>query len=127
MDPGPDFVWGQDEYDPGIMSRLMQSGEPAEHLTYLAIYLDLVRVPLPEWLLDHVDHHATSTGQHAGHATSTGQHAGHHHHHHHNKKKMTVVKQFGSLGKKFRKNLAKITHTGSFRSAKDTVDYARYV
>ena len=40
---------------------------------------------------------------------------------------MTVVKQFGSLGKKFRKNLAKITHTGSFRSAKDTVDYARYI
>ena len=51
----------------------------------------------------------------------------HHNHHHHTKKKMTVVKQFGSLGKKFRKNLAKITHTGSFRSAKDTVDYARYI
>ena len=62
VDPGPDFVWGQDEYDPGIMSRLMQSGEPAEHLTYLAIYLDLVRVPLPEWLLDHVDHNNHATG-----------------------------------------------------------------
>ena len=39
MDPGPDFVWGRDEYDPSVMSRLMQLGEPAEHLTYLAIYL----------------------------------------------------------------------------------------
>ena len=73
-----------------------------ENIWYLTIYLDLVRVPLPEWLLDQVDHTP------------------------HHKKKMTVAKQFGSLGKKFRKNLAKITLTGSFKS-KDTVDYSRYV
>ena len=115
VDPGPDFIWGRDEYDPQMMSRLMQMGEPAEHLTYLAIYLDMVRVPLPDWLLDTQNN-----------TQNTQNHHHNHHHHHHHKKKMTVAKQFGSLGKKFRKNLAKITHTGSFRS-KDTVDYSRYV
>ena len=73
VDPGPDFIWGRDEYDPQIMSRLMQMGEPAEHLTYLAIYLDMVRVPLPDWLLD-TQNNTQNTQNH---------HHNHHHHHHH--------------------------------------------
>ena len=87
------------------MGGLIQLGEPAEHLGYLAVFLDLVRVPLPEWLLEQeqVDH-----GQQ----------------HHRSKKTPSMAKQFGSLGKKFRKNLAKITKTVGHRS-KDTVDYSK--
>lgn len=87
VDPGPQFVWGRDEYDPGIMAGLIQLGEPAEHLSSLASYLELVKVSLPEWVL--VDHQ----------------------NHHQKKKVQSMAKQFGSLGKKFRKNLAKITQT----------------
>jgi hypothetical protein len=108
VDPGPDFVWGQDEYDPEIMSRLIQLGEPAEHLGILTVFLELVRVPLPEWLLDpayqdQVDHH----------------------HHHQAKRKpiQSVAKQFGSLGKVFKRNLSKITKTVGGRSGKDAVDH----
>ena len=102
MDPGPNFIWGQDEYDQGKIAGLLQSGEPVEHLSALASYLDLVKVSLPEWVLDQTDFHT------------------HHQYHphnnlmHHQKKKMpSMAKQFGSLGKKFRKNLSKITQTVS--------------
>ena len=103
MDPGPNFVWGRDEYDQATMAGLLQSGEPAEHLGALASYLDLVKVSLPEWVLDqtldfnnhHQNHH----------------HPSHLHLNHQKKKMQSMAKQFGSLGKKFRKNLSKITQT----------------
>ena len=127
MDPGPDFVFGRDEFDREILAGLSNLGEPAEHLSSLANYLDLVKVSLPEWVLEH-DHHGFGQNHHLG----------HHSHQHHQKKKMhSMAKQFGSLGKKFRKNLAKISQTvgggGGYRhrSGHDTVDShqrpARYV
>ncbi len=112
VDPGPEFIFGRDEYDPETMSSLMQLGEPAEHLSSLASYLDLVKVSLPEWVLEQPDY-----VPHYGHPQQ--------------KKKMhlSMAKQFGSLGKKFRKNLAKITQTNHsaavkthHRSASDTQD-----
>ena len=104
VDPGPDFVWGRDELDGPLVNGLKQLGEPAEHLTSLASYLDLVRVSLPQWILEQDHHH----------------HHVHHHHHHHKKKVgANMAKQFGSLGKKFRKNLAKMTSNGNKASSRD--------
>ena len=100
MDPGPNFVWGRDEYDQATMAGLLQSGEPAEHLGALASYLDLVKVSLPEWVLDQTDFN-----NHPHH------HPSHLHLNHQKKKMQSMAKQFGSLGKKFRKNLSKITQT----------------
>ena len=118
VDPGPDFVFGRDEFDRDILAGLLQLGEPAEHLSSLAHYLDLVKVSLPDWVLDQAD---------------SLQHTANQGHPIHQKKKMhSMAKQFGSLGKKFRKNLAKIGQTvgggGSYGykqrsgSGHDTVD-----
>ena len=121
MDPGPNFVWGRDEYDQEKMAGLLLSGEPAEHLSALASYLDLVKVSLPEWVLDQTDfhhHHHNGQNHHQNHQNHYHHpHSNHHMHttnslHHSQKKKMqSMAKQFGSLGKKFRKNLSKITQT----------------
>ena len=114
VDPGPDFVWGRDELDGPLVNSLKQLGEPAEHLTSLASYLDLVRVSLPQWILEQDLHH--------------------HHHLHHHKKKVgghnSMAKQFGSLGKKFRKNLAKMTSSSQGNSkgsssSRDHLDHSR--
>ena len=114
VDPGPDFVWGRDELDGPLVNCLKQLGEPAEHLTSLASYLDLVRVSLPQWILEQDLHH--------------------HHHLHHHKKKVgghnSMAKQFGSLGKKFRKNLAKMTSSSQGNSkgsssSRDHLDHSR--
>ena len=85
-----------------VSKDVLESGEPAEHLSALASYLDLVKVSLPEWVLDQTD--ASHQNNHHHHANSL--------HHNSQKKKMqSMAKQFGSLGKKFRKNLSKITQT----------------
>ena len=99
VDPGPDFIWGRDEFDSHLMAGLTALGEPAEHLTSLANYLDLVRVSLPQWVLDQDLMHQKKKV-------------------HHN----SMAKQFGSLGKKFRKNLAKMT---SQTKNRDHIDHGR--
>ena len=90
---------------------LIFEGEPAEHLTSLASYLDLVRVSLPQWILEQDLHHQN-------------------HHFNHHKKKVgghnSMAKQFGSLGKKFRKNLAKMTSNSKTSSnSRDHLDHSR--
>ena len=99
------YIFEAVKVKPSVLSvskDVLESGEPAEHLSALASYLDLVKVSLPEWVLDQTD--ASHQNNHHHHANSL--------HHNSQKKKMqSMAKQFGSLGKKFRKNLSKITQT----------------
>ena len=70
-----------------------------------------MRVSLPQWILEQDLHHQN-------------------HHFNHHKKKVgghnSMAKQFGSLGKKFRKNLAKMTsNSKTSNSSRDHLDHSR--
>ena len=42
VDPGPDFVFCQDEYYSDLVTPLIQMAEPARHLGLLNAYMELV-------------------------------------------------------------------------------------
>ena len=65
FDPGPDFVWdtfvdgsvdssGVMSYNPSYSTCLNGERKEGENLDLLKPYLELVKVPLPEWLIDHL-------------------------------------------------------------------------
>jgi hypothetical protein len=66
FDPGPDFVWenfvnetastdpsGVLSYNSSYNTCLGGERKESENLDFLKSYLELVKVPLPEWLVDH--------------------------------------------------------------------------
>ena len=65
FDPGPDFVWenfvnetaadpsGVISYNSSYNTCLGGERKESENLDLLKSYLELVKVPLPEWLIDH--------------------------------------------------------------------------
>ena len=52
VDPGAEFVWNRDELDEGTIRDL--GLHPNTHLNLLNTYMEVVRVALPEWLLEGV-------------------------------------------------------------------------
>ena len=65
FDPGPDFIWenlvnesatdpsGVISYNSSYNTYLGGERKENENLDLLKLYLELVKVPLPEWLIDH--------------------------------------------------------------------------
>lgn len=50
VDPGAEFCWNRDEFDPGCAAELRL--ELADHLALLEDYLEVVKVALPDWFLE---------------------------------------------------------------------------
>ena len=130
VDPGPHHVWADDDG----LKNVMKLG-PSEQLHLLNSYLDLVRVPLPEWLID-PPILTPSTPPPLGNVTERSSNCGHIV----NvddcdgtsnrprvkstkqiKQIQNVAKQFGSIGKKLKKNIgniSKLARNGSFGKGK---------
>lgn len=100
VDPGPGFIWDQDEYQERVVHSLTL--HPNVHVNLVNAYLEIVKVALPEYFLD-----PPNTSGNANSKTT--------------KQALSVAKQFGSIGKKLKKNLGKLARNSSFRgeNAKD--------
>eukprot|EP00095_Tigriopus_kingsejongensis_P005689 snap_masked-scaffold158_size296719-processed-gene-1.14 protein:Tk05689 transcript:snap_masked-scaffold158_size296719-processed-gene-1.14-mRNA-1 annotation:"conserved hypothetical protein" len=104
IDPGPNFTWNRDEYQDEVVHNL--TIHPNTHVNLLNAYLEIVKVGLPDYFLDppNMNHNPKSS-----------------------KQAHSVAKQFGSIGKKLKKNLGKLTRNSSFRSDQKDGDYQQGV
>ena len=107
VDPGPGHDWKLNTLSPTMVP------DPSDQLNLLNSYLDLVRVPLPEWLVDKPSPPPTPTppplppnGGHIVNVYTTS---------HQRARRSTprqiqnvVSKQIGNIGKKLKKNLGNI-------------------
>ncbi len=101
VDPGTDFRWGRDEFSQDNLQRLRQV-EQTQHLQLLHEYLEVVKVALPDCFLDPSLLAVEDQEGYHQHPQTRPSRGG-----------SGVVKQFGSLGKKLKKNLGKLTRNGS--------------
>ena len=105
-DPGEDYDWNLDAVDAGSDSvyqeqQQLEHGfvaqEPLDrniHINLLGRYLDLVKVELPDWVVEEELYQQQQQQQQQHHKTG--------------RQMNSVAKQFGSIGKKLRKNLGKL-------------------
>ena len=127
VDPGAEFCWNRDEFEPDSSRDLALS--PPDRLNLLDSYLEAVKVALPEWYLDQQQGASSpspepevrrgsapspspSLPQHLQQQQQQQQRGRQRQQQPHNP---SVAKQFGSLGKKLRKNLGKLARSSSLR------------
>ncbi len=100
-DPGENYSWQRDDEEtevcPPLENVVFVAQEPLErnvHIALLGRYLELVKVELPEWVVEE-SHNEPQQHQHQQQQQQQKRQAN------------SVAKQFGSIGKKLRKNLGR--------------------
>jgi hypothetical protein len=108
-DPGADFAWNRDEFDSHVVSSLQM--HPNAQVSLLNKYLEIVKVALPAEWYGNVSSSSDDRESRSRPTSSKSQHRS---------SSTSVAKQFGSIGKKLKKNLGRLARNGSFREPSAT-------